>query len=126
MTRHTKQRETILKALQAESGHPDARHIYEQARLRMPRISLGTVYRDLKSLTAEGLISEICDGHESRFDAMPGNHNHFHCVGCGRIVNLEEQQDGGLDDAAARQYHLKITHHQLDFFGLCPACECGE
>ena len=123
MTRNTRQKEAILKALRGQRGHADAHWIYEKVRLKMPRISLGTVYRDLKALTAEEQISEIYDGHESRFDAVPGSHYHFRCTECGEIQNLAGKPDGEMDGRASAKYHLKISHHRLDFYGLCPACE---
>ncbi len=122
MSRRSKQKEAILKVLQGEPGHPGARWIYEQVRLKLPRISLGTVYRDLKALAAEGQISELCDGHESRFDATTNPHYHFHCERCGSIANLNGELKTELDAEAAARYRLHITGHRLDFYGLCPAC----
>jgi len=123
ISRRSKQKEAILKVLRSEDGHPRAQRIYEQVRLTLPHISLGTVYRDLKTLTADGQISEICDGHESRFDALPGNHYHFHCEGCGSISNLSGEPPGIINDEASHKYRLHITHHRLDYYGICPACD---
>ncbi len=40
-------------------SHPTADWIYQHARKKMPHISLGTVYRNLNTLTGEGLLQEI-------------------------------------------------------------------
>ena len=123
ISRRSKQKEAILKVLHSEDGHPGAQQIYDKVRLALPHISLGTVYRDLKSLTAEGHISEICDGHESRFDALPGDHYHFHCEECGLISNLQGEPSGGINDEASRKHRLRIIRHRLDYYGICSACD---
>jgi len=53
MTKKSKQREVILRVLKRTSSHPTADWVYEQVRKEIPNISLGTVYRNLKSLKQE-------------------------------------------------------------------------
>ncbi|MBI2847993.1 MAG: transcriptional repressor, partial [Chloroflexi bacterium] len=43
VSRKSKQKQAILKALRGTGSHPDAGWIYEQVRQEMPNISLGTV-----------------------------------------------------------------------------------
>ena len=45
--RMTRQRKVILEELRKVNSHPSADEIYEIVRKRLPRISLGTVYRNL-------------------------------------------------------------------------------
>ncbi len=56
--RITRQRRVILEELRRVNNHPSADEIYEIVRRRMPRISLGTVYRNLEMLTELGEIQK--------------------------------------------------------------------
>ncbi len=89
--RNTYQRQLILEILKSTTAHPTADWIYEQARKEIPNISLGTVYRNLKILKEEGLIIELTDGKQSRFDARIDNHYHFKCEKCGSIYDIEPE-----------------------------------
>jgi Fur family transcriptional regulator, peroxide stress response regulator len=121
-TRNTKQKEAILKVLRKTEDHPDAHWVHQQVRRSLPHISLGTVYRDLKSLTAEGIISSLDLGSGSRFDGKPGNHAHFLCQSCGAVINLDEKPDAVMDQSISDKYRLSVTFHRLEFFGLCDRC----
>ena len=55
----------------------------------MPKISLGTVYRNLDLLARLGMIQRLeMAGAETRFDGTVRPHNHVRCLGCGRIDDL--------------------------------------
>ena len=47
--RNTRQRTVVLEELKKLSRHPTAAELYQIARARMPKLSLGTVYRNLVS-----------------------------------------------------------------------------
>ena len=53
--RMTQQRTVILEEVRKVATHPGADEIYEMVRKRLPRISLGTVYRNLEILIATRL-----------------------------------------------------------------------
>lgn len=123
MSRNTRQKEAILRALRKTTDHPGAGWLHVQVRRALPNISLGTVYRNLRSLREEGAISELQTGSGSRFDALPGNHYHFHCQRCSAVINLDAASNAELDKTVSEKYHLAVAFHRLDFYGLCPACE---
>ena len=82
----TNQRAEIYRELAASSGHPDAETIWRELRKRIPSISQDTVYRNLKLLSEQGLISVVGMSYERlRFDANMQNHHHFVCTQCGLI-----------------------------------------
>jgi Fe2+ or Zn2+ uptake regulation protein len=95
-------------------------------RRRLPRVSLGTVYRNLRLLVAEGLAKEL-PGPHARFDGNLSEHHHFTCAGCGRIVDVEarmaEPHSRALSARVATRTGLRITHHRIEFFGRCPDCQ---
>jgi len=124
MIRRTRQREAILAALRATDSHPTADWIYDQIRRVMPTISLGTVYRNLRFLCECGKAQEIdMTGAHTRFDGNPENHYHFRCDNCGRVCDVGGAVDKELDERVARETGFQISHHRLEFRGLCRECQ---
>jgi len=124
--RKTKQRMTILEVLKGVRIHPSADWIYDEVRKKLPHISKGTVYRNLNVLKEEGAILELnVDGVVGRYEIRQDNHYHFICEKCGRIFDLNEPVETGLNAKFAKKTGFKITHHQLEFRGLCNKCVPG-
>ena len=82
--RLTGPRRVVLDVVRATETHPTAEWVHRMVRRRLPRVSLGTVYRNLRLLVAEGLVKEL-PGPHARFDGNLSEHHHFTCLSCGRI-----------------------------------------
>ncbi len=128
-TRHrmTRQRRVILDEISRCRTHPTADEIYERVRKRMPRISMGTVYRNLDFLSSNGLIRKIGPEHsQMRFDGNTSEHYHITCIGCGRVEDLplepHEEVLETLERALGKLTKHGVFGHKLDFFGLCSEC----
>ena len=121
--RKTRQLTLVLDAVRASgTEHPSADRIFARVREVMPTISLGTVYRNLHRLAAEGHIGIVHLGDRlARFDPMPGGHDHFVCEQCGHIEDLPATSLD-LEANAARQAGHQVTGHALVLYGLCRAC----
>ncbi len=121
--RNTRQREVILQELRRLTSHPTAVGLYQIVRRRLPKISLGTVYRNLELLTEMGTIQKLDFGAaEARFDANHQPHHHVRCVRCGRVDDI---QDAPLDLSGIQGHDLggyRIVGYRLDFLGICPRC----
>ncbi|HKI82610.1 MAG TPA: transcriptional repressor, partial [Pseudodesulfovibrio sp.] len=57
--RLSKQRKVILEELRKVKSHPTADEVYDMVRKIIPRISLGTVYRNLEFLSSKGLVLKL-------------------------------------------------------------------
>jgi Fe2+ or Zn2+ uptake regulation protein len=124
MRRNSRQREAILHVLETTTAHPTADFIYEKVRKKIPNISKGTVYRNLQVLKETGEIRELnLNGTKSRFEVDSGNHYHFRCESCGKVIDLDYNVDTGLDRDIAKKTGLKILYHQLEFRGICNNCQ---
>lgn len=125
--RNTRQRQVVLEELRSVLSHPTASDVYELARRRLPRISLGTIYRNLEILTQEGVIRRLDSvGGEARFDGDISEHHHVRCVRCGAVGDVH-----GLVDpmAIADIRHLggyEILGYRLRFEGICPSCQAAR
>ena len=125
--RHSRQRELILEIVRSTMDHPTAEWVHRQTRRRLPRISLGTVYRNLKELAGEGVLRELHSGGEpARFDAITGEHYHIRCVACGRVADLPVSVDRRVEEEAGRAMNFRILGHEVEVQGVCPQCMAQE
>lgn len=125
--RMTHQRKVILEVVQENHSHLTADEIYEIVRKKLPRISMGTVYRNLDVLATQGLIKKL-DPHypQMRFDHNTKEHYHLICSRCEKICDAEfESSDNHietLEKALGKLTRFGIFGHKLEFIGLCPEC----
>lgn len=121
--RWTKQRKTILDVLRGTTSHPTAEWVYKQVCQMLPKVSLGTVYRNLRILKDQGLIMELDYGrYFSRFDGNPRPHYHIVCVKCGKVEDLKVPVKGYLEEEVADVSGYDVIEHRLEFRGVCPEC----
>ena len=121
--RMTTQRKVILEELKKLDTHPSADEIYEVVRLRLPRISLGTVYRNLDVLSELGAIQRLeLSGALKRFDWDPNKHYHIRCIRCDRVENAPIAPMRQLENELYESTVFEIVGHNLEFTGLCPKC----
>ena len=121
--RMTRQRGIILEELRRLNTHPSAEEIFVRVRKHLPRISLGTVYRNLEILSELGEIQKLeAGGATKRFDGNPVRHYHIRCVCCGRVVDapVEPLINTSQDIHEATNY--RIIGHRFEFIGVCPEC----
>lgn len=125
--RMTLQRKTILNILKRTKSHPSADEIYELVRKEIPRISLGTVYRNLEVLADTGMIQKLeLGGTIKRFDWNPKKHYHIRCLVCGQIDDAPIAPLNKLEDKLYGATVFSIIGHRLEFEGLCPDCTKKE
>lgn len=125
--RMTDQRRVILDELRGTKSHPTADELYRTVRKRLPRISLGTVYRNLDILTRAGLISKLDFGAgQSRYDADLSDHYHLRCVDCNRIVDVMGLPRLEYDYNILSQSEFEVIGHSLEFLGICPECRSKQ
>jgi len=126
-SRMTRQRQVILEELRKVRSHPTADTIYEMVRRRLPRISLGTVYRNLETLSESGVIRKLeLGGAQKRFDGNPEDHYHVRCTNCGRLDDIPSVPISDIEDTFREACDYQITGHQLVLTGLCPNCKETE
>ncbi len=123
--RQTKQRQVILDVLRKHTDHPGADSIYAEVRKVLPRISLGTVYRNLDILSRTGVILKLeSSTGQKRFDPVTDSHPHFRCVECGAIEDLPFAIDSVVVQNNQEEWvgGRKIDRLILEYTGLCAAC----
>jgi Fur family ferric uptake transcriptional regulator len=120
----TPQRRVILEVVRDLDIHPTADEVYSRVRERIPRISLGTVYRNLEILTQSGMIRKLeVAGAQKRFDGKLGQHYHLRCMRCGRVEDAPGETLSSVERHVERESEYEILGHRLEFIGLCPDCK---
>jgi Fur family ferric uptake transcriptional regulator len=118
----TRQRQVILEELRKVTSHPSADEIYEMVRKRLPRISLGTVYRNLEQMASEDAILKLDGGTQKRYDGNPEKHYHFRCLKCSEMIDLPFKPMEAIQKMIKSLKNFEITDYRLDFVGICPKC----
>ncbi len=122
--RITKQRKVILEQLKKHKDHPGADVIYSEVRKIMPKISLGTVYRNLEKLAESGSILKIESGTgHNRFDPTAEPHPHFRCLKCGKVEDIPLDINlPSLPETEEWVSERQISGATLEYYGRCSEC----
>lgn len=123
--RATRQLAAVYDVLAASHDHPTADQIFRRVRRLLPRVSLGTVYRNLDKLREQGRLRVVrLEGGLAHYDAMVHAHDHFVCERCAAVVDLPGDPrplDVGPLRAAGYDVHWQTTA----LYGVCRACAPG-
>ena len=118
-TNYSSRRQAVLQVLQSTKSHPSAESIFEQCRLLIPNISLGTVYRNLKQLEETGRVIRVSTlNNRERYDANCSDHLHFACEKCGRVIDLMDADTETALTACGLPSGAKIR----SIYGTCELC----
>jgi Fur family transcriptional regulator, ferric uptake regulator len=124
--RITKQKLVIIDELRKVRSHPTAQDVYKMVRKALPNISLGTIYRNLETLSDNGNIQRLAfHSGKRRYDGNPNNHPHICCKVCGRVDDLPESS--GINEKIIPSLKkdvcgYKITDYSIELFGICSNC----
>jgi Fur family ferric uptake transcriptional regulator len=124
--RVTPQRRVILEELRKVDTHPTADELYEMVRKRLPKVSLGTIYRNLDLLSSEGIIQKLQVGNsQMRFDGNPESHMHITCLQCGRVADIFHGPDTSRICQKV-ETDFTVMGCTVFLYGMCPECSAEE
>ncbi|MDR1733831.1 MAG: transcriptional repressor [Oscillospiraceae bacterium] len=127
-TRRSRQRNLLLRELRGRTDHPTAESLHAALRAQSEGMSLGTVYRNLGVLAAQGEILELAGEDCKRFDGNTAPHTHLCCEICGCMEDLPAAEDAAkrslLEAAAAyaAQNGMEADGVRILFTGKCKNC----
>lgn len=127
----TPQRECIFEVLWGDGdrpteNHPTAGAIFQEARTRMPTMSLKTVYQTLNDLAVMGEVQMLDLGTgSSRFDPNVDVHHHLVCTACGKVRDLSaDLSSATVPDGAAQGF--SVGSAEVVFRGVCDECRTSK
>ncbi|MCK4410175.1 MAG: transcriptional repressor [Candidatus Eisenbacteria sp.] len=119
----TQSRKAILSALGRTKAHPTAGEVYSMVREELPKVSLGTVYRNLDLLARRGVIRTLASaGEQRRYDGMLDDHHHIRCEVCGRMDDIELGNTERLEELVVDGRGYDVHGYTLCFIGVCREC----
>ena len=95
--------------------------VWEIAREEVEGLGLATVYRNIKSLVEDGVLTQVELVNEPpRYEISgKGHHHHFRCNSCDKVFELEGCLHD-VDKLVPRGYQVSV--HHLIFYGTCKVC----
>jgi Fur family peroxide stress response transcriptional regulator len=119
----TPQRLAIIEVLVDNTLlHPGADLIYQEARKRIRRLSLSTVYATLNELSRHGIIKILeFDKMENRYEGNITAHINLICKGCNKIVDYHLPISIDPKEVV-RKAHFWVTDTRFEFHGYCQGC----
>jgi Fur family transcriptional regulator, peroxide stress response regulator len=119
----TFQRQVIYEAVLDSRKHPTPEYIYEQVRGRIPSISLGTVYKNVKTFLDTGLLKQVSLHHGSlRLEANMVPHHHLVCSRCKAIFDLDDDQVAPVQLRGALPKGFEARRFTVEILGVCASC----
>ena len=118
--RNTNQRKEILEFLRSKRHHCSAVQVYDAVRVKIPNISLGTVYRNLGQLLESGEILSVEAVDKCiYYDGFIENHAHFLCSECKEIYDfpIESEKRKAINDAG-----FMVDTERVVYYGTCKKC----
>lgn len=123
-TRNTRQRTLILEILRAGNTHLTAEEVLRKARKKLPTVSLGTVYRNLRFLRHHGYAREVRNGDNgpARFEAAGAVHAHFRCRSCNKVRNIRLPRELVETEWTGSGPIASVSVLELHLTGDCSDC----
>lgn len=121
--RYSAQREAILKLIEDAKEHISAQSIYERVKKDMPKISLGTVYRNLAQLEeSQDIVAMQGNDQVTYYETHKEPHHHFICKTCGTIENLDAPTVKTCVSCISQKMDLQIEEVITTLYGVCEKC----
>ncbi|MDJ0838146.1 MAG: transcriptional repressor [Acidobacteriota bacterium] len=121
MIRRTEQRYAIRRVLEHTVRPLTPQEVLEKAKATVPGLGIATVYRNLKVLHQDGILSTVeVPGAPARYEmANRGHRHHFQCESCNRVFDMPKSS---FTPSALVPENFKVRDHQVLFYGFCPEC----
>jgi Fur family peroxide stress response transcriptional regulator len=123
----TPQRLAVYRELLQTSEHPSAEMMYSKIKRSFPGISLDTVNRTLMTLSEIGAANIVeGSGDARRYDAEIGEHQHFKCLKCKRIIDFHYKPFDDIRLPALINKKFKVLKKTVYLEGVCNLCLEGK
>lgn len=124
--RVTQQRRIIVEQVSSAHDHFDADDLIAQLQRgdEGRKVSRPTVYRTLTELVDAGLLRKMTLNGRAVYEHDYGypQHDHLHCVKCGKLIEFSSEAVKQIRDAVSREHQFRVTGHRLIISGVCREC----
>lgn len=119
----THQRLEVYRELAQAEDHPSAETLYKRLIIKLPTLSLDTVYRTLATLEKHRIIKRVQTiESQARYEAKMDKHHHAVCSRCGTITDFtwDHFDEAQVPEAVADWGNVIKRNAVLE--GICKAC----
>ena len=119
-------RKTILALFESTDQFLTAEAISDAFKADGHPVPLSTIYRILDQFIEKKLVSEVhLQTSQVRVYERAHTHHAHHliCTECDKIIHVESCPVHAYQDGLADTHGFKVTHHTLNFYGVCEACQ---
>ncbi len=122
----TPQRRAIIEAVTGPMPHPSAEEIHQVVQVKMPDVSLATVYNTLHELVAmnEAYEMKLLNGVR-RYEFSKEMHAHLVCCKCGKIQDARADWPK-LERLLAPDGAFAPLRYEATVYGYCADCVSSE
>jgi len=120
----THQRQVVYQVLRSMHGHPSPEEVYAKVKVRIPSISLATVYKTIHLFIESGVFHEVSLHHGSlRVETNARPHHHLVCTQCKSISDIDADELGIGAKARKLPSGFLAQRYAIDVLGLCADCQ---
>ena len=116
----TDQRKIIAKVMSDSEDHPNVDELYKRVTKIDSKISIATVYRTVKLLEEEGILTRHdFKGRKARYEAqVESHHDHLIDIKTGEIIEFVDDDIEQLQNKVAEKYGYRLVDHKLELYGI--------
>jgi len=99
----------------------NAEQIHDILKHRDAGIGIATVYRNLKKMVSQGLISEVSWKDVKYYTRHPFSNAFFVCERCGKMLRVDIPITD--QDYLSNEIGMSVNRWKMRFEGVCEECE---
>ena len=120
----THQRQVVYQVLRSMHGHPSPEEVYAKVKVRIPSISLATVYKTIHLFIESGVFHEVSLHYGSlRVETNSRPHHHLVCTQCKTVSDIDADELGIGAKAHKLPGGFLVQRYAVDLLGLCVDCQ---
>ena len=119
----SKYKEIVYRIIDEKKNHPTAEMVFDDLKPDWPKLSLATVYRNIRQLVEEKRLREFSvSGGGSHFVSTMTAHCHTVCAQCGEVCDVALPMDEMLVDVCKKQNDFRASSCDVVIYGTCAKC----
>lgn len=120
--RVTPQRLALHRLIARSHRHLTAEALLREAAAEHPGLALPTVYSTLELFAELGVVRRVAAPGAARYDTDPSPHDHFTCVRCGELYDLDTSAGRAAARRAAEAAGHAVESASVVVSGVCVSC----